>query len=227
MSTLYPLLVWHARLDTVRFNWFVPGDFVGVSAFAARLVPIFELVYWLAGGAFVARQLWLLVGFRLLHLGKLTVVVTTALSWYVGIVATNSDFDFTVTNVIIHGAPYCALLWTYVREQRVHAPESLGAVIASGGVAAFLGTLLVFAFVEELLWDRLVWHDRAWLFGSGTLSLGEVGLALVVPLLALPQAAHYLLDGMIWRRSETGRLPAQRAALGFRPVRADLRAPRV
>jgi hypothetical protein len=41
-------------------------------------------------------------------------------------------------------------------------------------------------------------------------------LALLVPLLALPQATHYVLDGMLWRRGDTRRLPAQRRALGFR-----------
>jgi len=39
-----------------------------------------------------------------------------------------------------------------------------------------------------------------------------------VPLLALPQITHYLLDGLLWRRGETARLPAQRRALGFQPL---------
>jgi hypothetical protein len=45
--------------------------------------------------------------------------------------------------------------------------------------------------------------------------LTEITLALLVPLLALPQATHYLLDGVLWRRTDTRRLRAQRAALGF------------
>jgi hypothetical protein len=36
-----------------------------------------------------------------------------------------------------------------------------------------------------------------------------------VPLLALPQGVHYVLDGMLWRRADTRARPAQRAALGF------------
>jgi hypothetical protein len=43
-----------------------------------------------------------------------------------------------------------------------------------------------------------VWHERAWLFGAewDTSALKVV----LVPLLALPQITHYVLDGFIWRR---------------------------
>ena len=73
----------------------------------------------------------------------------------------------------------------------------------------------VLAFAEEVLWDRLVWHDRPLLLG-GDLDeplLGPFARALVVPLLALPQATHYALDAVLWRRRDTG--PAQARALGF------------
>jgi hypothetical protein len=42
-----------------------------------------------------------------------------------------------------------------------------------------------------------------------------------VPLLAVPQLTHYLLDGLLWRRGETERLPAQQRALGLGPARAE------
>ena len=45
---------------------------------------------------------------------------------------------------------------------------------------------------------RRVWHERLWLFGDGwdVDSLKN----LLVPLLALPQLVHYVLDGFLWRR---------------------------
>ena len=58
--------------------------------------------------------------------------------------------------------------------------------------------LQIFAFVEELIWDRAIWHDRAWLFGESW-DVGALKL-LILPLLALPQLTHYILDGFIWRR---------------------------
>jgi hypothetical protein len=135
------------------------------------------------------------------------VVVTTAATWYVGIVATNDDFTFTVTNVIVHGAPYMALLFMYSRERAKEAPRSLVARIVAGGALAFLGVALALAFAEEMLWDRLVWHDRPGLFGGtheGAL-LVPLARAIVVPLLAVPQATHYALDAVLWRRRDTGR----------------------
>jgi hypothetical protein len=216
-ATLYPVLHWHAHLEHTRFAWFVAGDFVDGGALAVALLPAARLVWLLALAVFALRQIQRAVQDGVFELGKSVVVATTAASWYVGIVATNSDFDFTVTNVIVHGVPYAALLFAYARERRREDPDLLGSQIAAGGIGAFAGVLLILAFVEEMAWDRLVWKDRGWLFGAGTFELGPALLAFVVPLLALPQAVHYVLDGLLWRRADTRARPAQRAALGWDP----------
>ena len=41
------------------------------------------------------------------------VKITTALCWHVGIITFNSDYAFTVTNVVIHGIPYLVLVYWY------------------------------------------------------------------------------------------------------------------
>jgi hypothetical protein len=67
-------------------------------------------------------------------------------------------------------------------------------------VAAYYGLLVILAFGEESLWDRLVWHEHPQLFGSaGDAGWGPLATAAVVALLAVPQATHYLLDRWIWR----------------------------
>ena len=58
--------------------------------------------------------------------------------------------------------------------------------------------LWLFAYVEELLWDCGVWHERSWLFGRAW-AIGSWD-QLLIPLLAVPQVTHYILDGFIWRR---------------------------
>lgn len=214
-AALYPLVEWHARLPDTRFAWFMAGDFVDVASSAARVAPYARTLWIVALCAFAARQLELFWRSGSVQLGKICVVLSTAAIWYVGIVATNNDFAFTVTNVIAHGIPYLALLWAFARERRREAPRSLGSQLVAGGIAAFVAVVLVLAFVEELLWDRFVWREHGWLFGTTSAELGGLALALLVPLLALPQAVHYVLDGFLWRRGETRRLGAQRRALGF------------
>jgi hypothetical protein len=216
VATLYPVLHWHARIGETEFAWFVRGDFVDLSELAGRLLPAARGAWVMLLLAFGLRQVLLWKRTGVVQAGKILVVASTAAVWWVGIVATNDDFDFTVTNVIVHGVPYFGLLWAYARERTKDAPGALGSRIVAGGVAAFVGVLLLLAFAEEMAWDRLVWHERGWLFGSGGTQLGDTLLALVVPLLALPQATHYLLDGVLWRSADTRRLRAQRAALGFR-----------
>jgi hypothetical protein len=215
--TLYPVLYWHTRLSSSDFAWFVRGDFVDLSALAASWVGPARVVWLSLLVLFTLRQVQLAMTASVVHSGKMVVVYTTAAIWYVGIVVTNSDFDFTVTNVIVHGVPYFGLLWFYARARRREAPARLGSQIVAGGVGAFMGLLLIIAFVEEMAWDHLVYHERVWLFGASTIDLGTIALALVVPLLTVPQATHYVLDGLIWRRGDTRTRPAQRAALGFTP----------
>ncbi|HEY2408257.1 MAG TPA: hypothetical protein VGI10_19755 [Polyangiaceae bacterium] len=211
--TLYPVLYWHVHLTERHFSWFVPGDFVALPPFVAGALPVLRLLAVATLFAFLARQFtWFVQG--VVRSGPLLIVLKTALVWYVGIVLTNSDFDFTVSNVIVHGAPYFLLLWGYGRARAELSPQGVGSRIIVAGVSAFAGVLLLLAFAEELLWDRSVWHDHSSVFGKGA-ELGPNILTFLVPLLAVPQVSHYVLDGLLWRRTETARLPAQRRALGF------------
>jgi hypothetical protein len=214
-ATLYPVLYWHADLKNRNFVWFVEGDFVG-SAGLMPYMPYLKVVWAAALLAFFWRSAVLFRRTGVLQLGKLVVVSSTAAIWYVGIVLTNNDFAFTVTNVIVHGVPYLGLLWAYGSAQLARGGASLGRDIVARGPLVFLGFLLLLAFMEELLWDRLVWQEKSWLFGASDFVLSPGVLGYVVPLLMLPQATHYVLDGMLWRRHDTRLLPAQRAALGFR-----------
>jgi hypothetical protein len=194
LATLYPLIYWHAHLPR-QFSWFIKNDFAVLPALAL-IEHIVRPIYWTALAMYLGRSLYLWVVKRRVNPGKDIVVITTALCWYTGIIAFNSDYAFTVTNVLIHGVPYLALVYWYARAHRREAGPTYR--FLSSSVLPFLATLWLIAYVEELLWDRGVWHDRIWFFGSGW-DLGMLKIVLV-PLLALPQITHYVLDGFIWRR---------------------------
>jgi hypothetical protein len=199
LATLYPLAVWHA--ETRSFAWFREGDFApGLPRAVAAALGI---AYAVAAALYLARAVWQArtVG---VPWGKHLVVVTTAACWYLGIVATDSDVGFTVTNVFIHGVPYLALVFVYARAVAPAAPSSSAARLLRRGAIPFLATLWAIAYAEELLWDRAVWHERAWLFG-GAIDL-SAWYGVLVPLLAVPQLTHYVLDGFLWRRRSNPRL---------------------
>src|SRR5690606_25364398 len=155
-AMLYPMMHWHAHLEETRFAWFVQGDFVDTGELARLVLPLFELTWWLALAAFFARQLALLVTNKTLQTGKVSVVTSTVAIWYVGIVATNSDFAFTVTNVIVHGVPYFALLWAYTKARQQELTGGMIREVAQKGLGFFLLFVACLAFAEELLWDHLV-----------------------------------------------------------------------
>ncbi len=198
LATIYPLAFWMTSLPR-SFQWFVENDFFQLPAFVDDI--LFPL-YVLALSAYFAKSLYLYLTTGFLNIGKDIVVATTAICWYAGIVVFNSDYAFTVTNVIIHGVPYFALIYFYARTRR----ESTGRVYRtlSQNWLIFLATLWALAYVEELFWNRGVWHEKNWLFG-GNWDWQNLKVYLV-PLLAVPQLTHYILDGFIWRRKNNANL---------------------
>jgi hypothetical protein len=193
LASLYPLAWWMTRLPR-NFEWFVQNDFLRLPLIVESvLFP----VYVLALAAYFAKSVYQYFTDGFINTGKDIVVATTAVCWYVGIVAFNSDFAFTVTNVIIHGVPYFALIWFYAKFRRETAGGAYRAL--SSNWVVFLATLWALAYVEELFWHRGVWHERQWLFGADWEWSPTIKM-LMVPLLAVPQLTHYVLDGFIWRR---------------------------
>jgi hypothetical protein len=192
LASVYPLAFWMTRLPR-NFDWFVANDFLPLPQFVETI--LFPL-YIAALAAYFIKSAWLYFRDGFANPGKDIVVATTAVCWYAGIVYFNSDYAFTVTNVFIHGVPYFALIYFYARMRRETATPVYKALSANWLV--FLATLWALAYVEELFWHRAVWHERQWLFGSDW----EVGdwKMILVPLLALPQITHYVLDGFIWKK---------------------------
>lgn len=192
LATVYPLAFWMTRLPR-NFEWFVKDDFFNLPQVVETvLFPI----YILALVTYFAKSIYLYFAKGFLNVGKDIVVLTTAICWYIGIVFFNSDYAFTVTNVIIHGVPYFALIYFYAKRRRENAGRVYQTLSSNWFV--FLATLWALAYIEELFWHRGVWHDKDWLFGADW--NWENWKVYLVPLLALPQLTHYVLDGFIWRR---------------------------
>jgi hypothetical protein len=200
-ATVYPLIYWHTHLPR-RFWWFLAKDFAAIPLVIERIA---EPVYWAALAAYAIRSSYRWLVRREGSLGKDIVIATTAACWYVGIVAFDSDYAFTVTNVIIHGVPYLALIYWYSRTRMIEKRGRGVYRIFARGPLAFLMMLWALAYVEEMIWDRGVWQERDWFFGApwDVASLKVV----LVPMLALPQITHYVLDGFVWRRKSNPHIP--------------------
>lgn len=234
-ATVGPVLYWHANMPR-EFDWFVSGDFVR-GALGARSGAIAEWTMFAILALWGARKLQRARGERAINPGVALIVVSTFACWYGGIVLTNNDWSFTVTNVLIHGIPYLALLWRYAsnrfgaensqtdpahRAGEAPREPALAARVVFAGAWAFVAILVVIALVEEFAWDQLAWHERTALFGDLGFRLDASVLRWIVPLLALPQATHYVLDGFVWRGGEKN--PTLASTLGLR-VTSQISAP--
>lgn len=199
-ATLFPILYWHLHPEKI-FHWFVENDFLYFK------VPILENVLF---GVYIIIALFHLLILlnnyhtdKIFNVPKFLLFLGTYLSWYFGIVYYNGDFTFTALNVIAHGIPYMALIWIYNKKKTSMGTNSLLQRISSPlRFFLFLLTLIAFAYIEEGLWDVLVWRDKEslfhvfWQLFNAPASLL---LAIIVPLLAIPQITHYVIDGFIWK----------------------------
>jgi hypothetical protein len=192
-ATIFPLIYWHTHLPR-KFWWFLTGDFLSIPIVIYKIA---EPIYYTSLALYLLKTIY--CGFFKNHWnpGKDIILITTVLCWYVGIIGYNSDYAFTVTNVIIHGVPYLALVYWY-SHQRCEDYKNKGVYkLFESGPVNFLLLLWALAYVEELLWDKGVWQERNWLFGAPW----DFDIKFIlVPLLALPQITHYILDGFIWKR---------------------------
>jgi hypothetical protein len=203
--TLGPIVWWHAHLPTT-FHWFADGDFLPGTP-----VVVGDAALVVAGAlllAYAARALSSAAQRR--QWGKHLLMTTTALVWFSGIVWWRNDLVFTVTNVVAHGLPYMVLVCWTARRRRAQG-LSVSAV-AKAGAVAIVGALWAFALVEELLWDRLVHHERAWLEWLPAIDVGG-WRPLLVALLSVPQVTHYILDGVYWKRRHNPALAPSSPAL--------------
>ena len=204
-ATIYPLLYWHFAGLHKNFNWFVDGDFLlfksATVLFAGKLLYILIIVVYLL------KELFVIYNTKQFNIPKNLIILGTFLSWYLGIIYFNGDMAFTTLNVISHGIPYMALIWLFEHKKykgKTSTATNLMRFTFSkyAGVILFVGFLVFFAYTEEGLWDGLVWKEHPQFFKPFSVlpAITEnVILALTVPLLALPQSTHYVLDGFIWR----------------------------
>lgn len=189
----YPMLYWFIGPER-HFSWFMPNEFFRwenplALQWATYLYTAIILLY-------LARVIRCYKKTGFFNIPKNAVVAGTALSWYFGIVYFNNDIIFSLLNVVSHGVPYIGLI--YLRElwgggERLIVPFKKMQLPLLG--FCYISILLLLAFSEEYLWEITVWNEHFTAPGIGFDGLHF----LLVPLLAMPQLTHYLLDGFIWK----------------------------
>jgi len=198
-ATLYPIAYWHLKPNR-NFNWFVQGDFFSFQS--AWLLNMLTVFYLCVVAVFFIKEMVSFLRHKYINFPKLAVISGTLVSWYFGIVYFNGDMAFTLLNVVSHGIPYMALIWLYGNKQ-TNKPATgktfLKTVFSSYGIIIFLSIVFLFAFIEESLWDAMVWNEHGKIFRLPDMHLSPAFLSIIVPLLAVPQITHYVIDGFIWR----------------------------
>lgn len=204
-STIYPIVYWHCHKR--EFEWFIKDDFFAINL--PVLGQISGVIYIGVLSAYLIKETseWKKTG--ALNIPKNLLLFGTGLSWFVGIVAFNNDLAFTSTNVIAHGVPYMALIWLYGHNQSTFQGEKnsylwpwIGRLFQWKAVPFYLAALAMIAFFEEALWDGFVWGEHGLLFFvfNELPAITDTHILVwLVPLLALPQVTHYILDAFIWR----------------------------
>ena len=201
-ATLFPLIYWHCSGDR-KFNWFIKGDFIIFNSSLLKSVSI--ILYLLILIVYLVSEIRYSLKVKQLNIPKNALLLGTVLSWFLGIVYFNNDLIFTATNVIAHGIPYMALIWVYKLNEQNFRIDRFSWLFSIKKVPIYLGILFLLAYLEEAIWDTLIWSEHKSIFF--TIKLGAAisdyeTLSWMIPLLALPQVTHYILDAYIWRFKE-------------------------
>lgn len=210
-ATIYPLLYWHLHAPR-NFHWFVDGDFLYFKA--TWLSAVAQVCYLIVIVAYIIKECVFVYREKQFNWPRILVILGTFLSWYFGIVYFNGDMAFTLLNVVSHGIPYMALIWVYGKKKTMQpGNRSYGKLVkqlfTEYGALLFVLSMMLLAYMEEGLWDAWIWKERSEVFSvfqSIAFDPGKDILVLLVPLLALPQITHYIIDGYIWKVSK-GHIP--------------------
>ena len=202
-ATLAPILHWHVNSPR-NFVWFVENDFYLFPS--TRLQELLLVIYALLALSYIIKEGYCIVrGF--LNLPRILLISGTFLTWYFGIMYFNNDLIFTILNVVVHGIPYIWLVWIDIQKRKPFVGGLSKRLFSPKGLIFFLGSICGMAYLEEGLWDALQWREYpslfSWLYGLPS-HFADWELALLIPLLALPQITHYILDGFIWKRGFDG-----------------------
>lgn len=203
-ATVYPVLYWHLHPEK-DFDWFVEGDFIYFNL--PWLTPLLSALYLAVIAVYIGKEVYFSFKNKSISLPKNVLIAGTFFSWYFGIVYYNGDLAFTALNVLSHGIPYMALVWFYGRKKygvnnTVKQKFSIGYLFKLAAIPLFVGIIITLAFVEEGLWDAMVWaeHKSIFSFFSFIPHINNNRLLnIIVPLLAVPQFTHYVIDGFIWK----------------------------
>jgi hypothetical protein len=195
-ATLFPLIYWHLHA-TDKLAWFVKGDFIGVPLLEYE--HLFMAIYFVIIFIYFVKEITTSLEDGMINIPKNLIMVGTYASWYVGIVAFQADLIFTLLNVVAHGIPYMALVWIHGEKKNTSDFE-----FNIRGVVVFIAVLLCLDYLEENLWDGIVWKDHPEIFPLlyGVTFQHPVLVSAIVAVLVLPQVTHYVLDGFIWRFSK-------------------------
>ena len=202
-ATIYPIIFWH--LNSPRnFNWFISGDFFYFKS--TFILDVSLVIYLLMLIVYFIKEGVLIYRTGKVNVPRIAIIFGTIISWYFGIVYFNGDMAFTLLNVVSHGIPYMALIWIHGVKNKNTPSKNYGRllniVFSRYGVIIFQLIIFALAYFEEGLWDMLVWkeHDNIFTFFSNRhITVSTSILNIVVPILALPQITHYIIDGFIWK----------------------------
>jgi hypothetical protein len=200
--TILPVIYWHFAGNR-NFNWFIKGDFI--SFIQPELLLATQISFWLILLFYTLTEVGVILKNDSFNFQKNAILYGTGVAWYAGIIHYNSDIVFTLLNVICHGIPYMALVWIHGKKK--HTAEGqpkfiFKLIYGQFSLFFFIVPLLLFAWLEEGLWDTFVWKEHTTVFpvfNFMQMSVSKSVLNILVPVLALPQLFHYVIDGFIWK----------------------------
>mmetsp|Transcript_4727 Transcript_4727/g.8539 ORF Transcript_4727/g.8539 Transcript_4727/m.8539 type:complete len:376 (-) Transcript_4727:95-1222(-) len=223
-GALLPCAYWHADPER-SMDWFhMDGPLV--VPLPQWTQPLLVVTWVAVLAAYFARQGQLAYRGQF-NAGKSLLVLYCYVTWAAGVLIPHKMIALCFLN-LIHAFPsYLIIFFACQNKYAPLKPVSCTDRLTKWFCTAsnwpwYIGFFCLIAFVEELLWDCLVWHEYTAQYldlmelDLQLPELGHVALSAVSAALTLPQAVHYWLDTHIWKMGP-GQNPGLKTYLGLGP----------
>ena len=190
------MIYWFSTKN-LKYNRFFNDEFICIDN--PTVLKTAQFLYFTIIGLYVIHVMKSIIT-KKINLPKHLLIIGTIVSWYLSIVYYNNDLIFTLFNVITHGIPYMALVYfTEIKSKNTNF-KFLGNLNTKNSWKYHILVLLIIAFIEELIWEITHWQENFEF--TNEFLVNQKYLWFWIPLLALPQLTHYILDGFIWKNKK-------------------------
>ena len=206
LITLTPMLYWWANLDTRNYNWFSEYEFLKLPDNLFPLTWYLLILFFIVYIAIQIKRIF--IEKEDVNYYKYLYLLWTFFVWFYGIVWTNNMLIFWLWNMLLHWWNFLGITYITTMNKKDTIKNKFVLFFLNHWYLVFILPLVLVGILEQISWSFMTFTDKnvysvlLWNeIYEYMKSLNNIIFWIIVIILTMPQTTHYVLDGIIWRKS--------------------------